>query len=564
MRPTALSDLVLTLTLLGLGLGPASTRAGAAEPDLKGLWKLVILQPLTEGDLLVVAINNPGGKLEAEVRDSQPLPVLPQVRRIESKDGTVSATIRIGNDELVFTGKSSAEGTVKGMLQVGGQRVPARLERTASERISPPPQQPSPLIRDFITARNEQSAKVRVGRFREMLATKPGSPTLAPVYAELLRDSEATGRTEADVRKTVAEWVDGAKAHGDDYAREVRTLALRALGAKAAYAKLAFELASDTDATLAPDAPLQTRADVARALAKTAKLVGNEAVASKAREKSDRLEAELDEQYHKSVPPFKLVPSAGPKERKSDRVVLLELFTGAECPPCVAVDVAFDALGGSYKPTELVALQYHLHVPGPDPLTNADSQTRAEYYPDLGGTPATYFDGKSLVPGGGPMARSKVKYDEFRKVVDEALSKPGGASIDLKVDRKGDTVTIQAGAEAKAGGPKLKLRLALVEEQVRYTGGNGLRFHHQVVRSMPGGVDGKPLTDGKVKTELTVDLAQVRKGLEQYLADFSKEGISFTGDLPAIPLSKLSVVAFVQDDDDRSVLNAAIAPLGGD
>ena len=55
------------------------------------------------------------------------------------------------------------------------------------------------------------------------------------------------------------------------------------------------------------------------------------------------------------------------------RVVVVELFTGAECPPCVSADVAFDALLETYKPNEVVLLEYHLHIPGPDPLTNADS-----------------------------------------------------------------------------------------------------------------------------------------------------------------------------------------------
>ena len=52
----------------------------------------------------------------------------------------------------------------------------------------------------------------------------------------------------------------------------------------------------------------------------------------------------------------------------------MELFTGAQCPPCVAADVAFDVLEKTYKPADLVLIQYHLHIPGPDPLTNAASE----------------------------------------------------------------------------------------------------------------------------------------------------------------------------------------------
>ena len=42
-------------------------------------------------------------------------------------------------------------------------------------------------------------------------------------------------------------------------------------------------------------------------------------------------------------------------------------------------------------------------------------------------------------------------------------------------------------------GEKMMLRFALAEERIRYTGGNGIRYHHMVVRSMPGGAKGVAL-----------------------------------------------------------------------
>ena len=79
------------------------------------------------------------------------------------------------------------------------------------------------------------------------------------------------------------------------------------------------------------------------------------------------------------------------------------------------------------------------------------------------------------------MADAKNKYDEYRKVVDGALAKPSDATVKLKVDRSGDAIKIAASAETKGGGSdkdagkiggsKLKLRLVLVEEVVRYVGG---------------------------------------------------------------------------------------------
>ncbi len=41
------------------------------------------------------------------------------------------------------------------------------------------------------------------------------------------------------------------------------------------------------------------------------------------------------------------------------------MFTGAECPPCVAVDLAFDGLLKAYKPTDVICLQYLHPAAGP-------------------------------------------------------------------------------------------------------------------------------------------------------------------------------------------------------
>jgi hypothetical protein len=257
----------------------------------------------------------------------------------------------------------------------------------------------------------------------------------------------------------------------------------------------------------------------------------------------------------------------------------MELFTGAQCPPCVAADVAFDALLKTYKPSELVTLQYHLHIPGPDPLTNGDSETRQRYYGDsFHGTPSTYFNGDSKASGGGGMGNAKDKYDEYRKVIDAALKGKRRATIDLKVNREGDEIKILAMAQATStakeakskdqcapeaddeapDASKLRLRLALVEEEIRYVGSNKLRFHHHVVRGMPGGAKGQALSEGQGKVDLTLTLDDVRKGLEDYLAPRKAR---FPNPLPPIALEHLSVVAFVQDDDSKEVLHAVMVPV---
>jgi len=78
----------------------------------------------------------------------------------------------------------------------------------------------------------------------------------------------------------------------------------------------------------------------------------------------------------------------------------------------VAADIAFDGATRAYSSKEAIFLQYHLHVPGPDPLTNAESEARAKYYgEEIEGAPTSLLAGRvtscsairpgeSLSPGG--------------------------------------------------------------------------------------------------------------------------------------------------------------------
>src|SRR5262249_1478676 len=140
-----------------------------------------------------------------------------------------------------------------------------------------------------------------------------------------------------------------------------------------------------------------------------------------------KLEAMLDAEFFAKVPTFPVEAFEGRKS-SSDRRVVMELFTGVQCPPCVAADMAFEMLSKRYKPSELILLQYHLHIPGPDALTNVDSVPRAAYYGPFG-APDSFFDGEPAAGGGGPIANVKRKFDAYRAVVDAQLEKPSAAKL---------------------------------------------------------------------------------------------------------------------------------------
>jgi hypothetical protein len=558
------------ISALALVAGPAACApAGAVDTPPTGTFKLVGLDPFNEVELFLFDFTEQAGRVRGTVRDSMPFQNPPQVMRVATRNGVLTVSIEIGNTDALFRGKPATGGAYTGLLTVKDVTIPARLEPTKAERVARKGREVPPLLKEYAEASEDKDLKSRVAKLRALAAKKPGDPTLRVVYAELLENAEVIGLSEPDARQLARQWIDGASPYGDRYAAEIRTDALKALSGKKPFAPLALALASEAEKDIPADAPPEIRGKVLKALALAARQSGKADVAAQAEQRAAKVEAQLDEKFQEQIRPYlpKPEPSAA-KDRKPERVALLELFTGAECPPCVAADLVFDALNETYSPREIASLQYHEHVPGPDPLTSPDSEKRAEYYPDLSGTPSVYLDGQSVAINGGPggpLQAARMRYNEYRPAVERALAKPAGATIDLKANRDGDTVTITATAEAKpgAGGDaaKLRLRLALVEEKVRYQGGNGMRFHHHIVRAMPGGPDGQELRGGRGKAEVTVKLGELRQTLEKYLETSANENGSFPEVPPPIELGKLAVVAFVQDDGDRSVLDAAMVPL---
>src|SRR3712207_8394057 len=60
---------------------------------------------------------------------------------------------------------------------------------------------------------------------------------------------------------------------------------------------------------------------------------------------------------------------------RSDRVVLVELFTSAQEPECGAAELAFTALGRTFQPAEVALVRYDLHARQPDPLSSPDRKS---------------------------------------------------------------------------------------------------------------------------------------------------------------------------------------------
>jgi hypothetical protein len=573
VRGIHLAALALVLILIGIGvIALRSVRAGVI--DLDGSWKLVALAFGDDEFAIVEFIRENGATIASAVDTQRKVLGNAQLKQMEARGDNLTITLT-GPDvgDTVFRGKLAKDGPNAGKfigdVNLRGDIYPASLAKTSDVVVAPLKKNPlEPKIR---AAMRETDPRSRIKRLEELIEDNQGRPNSQILYSLLLSEAEAAGLEGEKVVEVIKRWSQEAKPYGDAWLNDVRFRALAAIGTSKSFAKLAVELAQEVDKSMSDEA-LEKKNVVVRLLARAARHTGMEELAKDAEARHAKLEGRLDEKYLKIVPPFKPAVYPARKDPKANQVVLMELFTGAECPPCVAADVAFDALLATYKPAEFIGLQYHLPIPGPDPLTNDDAEQRQNYYAMvIQGTPSTLLNGKFEAGGGGSLADSELKYGEYRQIIDRILETTKNAEITLSATRSGDQIKIVASAQVVEGAGSVSkgqvgeksqpvLRVALTEESIRYVGGNQIRFHHHVVRAFPGGAKGKELTAGTGKVEVTLDLGDLKSQIEAYLRDFAKTS-SVRNPLPAGKLEDLAVVAFVQDDSDRSVLGAVSVPV---
>jgi hypothetical protein len=302
------------------------------------------------------------------------------------------------------------------------------------------------------------------------------------------------------------------------------------------------------------------------------------ALFSKVRGPNADLEYYLDEVYHKALPnpvtPAKWTPTAS----RSTRLVLAEAFTGSACGPCVSESLAFQALLERYPEAEVASLAYHVHIPGPDPMTTSGSAGRKIYY-DVKGVPTFNVDGALVKLGGGPRDNTAAVYDEYIKAIDKALEAPARAKMTLNATLRGDSIDVKAEMTDVAEDAKgVTLHVVLAERRLRFSGENGIRFHEMVVRAMAG-KDGAgiPIAEpagattklhtfeiGAIRTDITdsleAEIAKRRKTESTATTGTPREYLAEGKAMTDLNRRELVVIAFLQDSQKR-VLQAARADV---
>ena len=119
-----------------------------------------------------------------------------------------------------------------------------------------------------------------------------------------------------------------------------------------------------------------------------------------------------------------------------------------------------------------------------------------------------------------------------------------------------------------AASTDLKLQIALTEDELRYTGENGIRFHPMVVRSLAGkdSLGFALASAGPTNIQWTFDLKALSDQLKKYLDTYEQQGhrgdtFTFSEKKFQIDPNNLSLVAFVQDMKTKVVLQTVYLKL---
>jgi len=222
---------------------------------------------------------------------------------------------------------------------------------------------------------------------------------------------------------------------------------------------------------------------------------------------------------------------------QSQRLVFVEEFTQASCPPCETTTPALNALMNA-NTEKVVQLRYQTSWPGVDPM-NADNpqevQDRVDYYGVTGVPNLLYDGGNTNIPSN-------------QAALDNAYSQNAPVAMTLQHTLADDLSSISVtltvtneGTEAYSDANN-KLRVALVEEEISWDtppGSTSIQVFEAVMKTFLTGTAGMDIPEiaaGETWTQTWEDLP-IAYGMYTF--------------------RELGVVAFIQNDATRRVEQSA-------
>jgi hypothetical protein len=222
---------------------------------------------------------------------------------------------------------------------------------------------------------------------------------------------------------------------------------------------------------------------------------------------------------------------------QSQRLVLLEHFTGASCPPCATYNPGIQDLLDS-NPDKITSIKYQLAPPGTDPMYSHNPQhsgSRANYY-NVTGIPNSVLDGNFFNdhPANWNINTVNNRYDD-----------PSPFDIDISYTVTPTTIDVEVTVTASQDfeDSNLRLHTVVVEEEINFSspaGSNGETEFHNVMKRMLPNQSGTSIESEWVDGEsMTYNLSWNHSNVYSY--------------------PQLAIVAFIQNNTTKEVHQAAFS-----
>ena len=180
----------------------------------------------------------------------------------------------------------------------------------------------------------------------------------------------------------------------------------------------------------------------------------------------------------------------------TDRTVLVELFTGANCPPCVNVDIGLEGFLDDHNRNQVAALLYHRPIPSADKLSTFDTADRQEFYVPSGEpmfAPEFVVDGTIYNVGGFSTPQSAQQWFEDQYTTQSANKSQLSIEVDAQIaPSMYGQVWVNVTALEVLDYANLYLHVVVVRKYYGpWNGGNGVVDHIYTVRKMLPDSDGE-------------------------------------------------------------------------
>lgn len=176
---------------------------------------------------------------------------------------------------------------------------------------------------------------------------------------------------------------------------------------------------------------------------------------------------------------------------QSKRMVLVEEFTGASCPPCASQNPAFNAFLDKNK-DKAIAIKYQINIPGADPMYNenpTEVRTRFTKY-NPSGVPSAILNGFTPVGGANDYTGFTGNITQARLDDEYAKASPYSLNLTYKLNAAGDSafakMVVKSISDVAVTGNR-RAYIVFVEEKISYdksAGSNGEKEFFNVMKKV--------------------------------------------------------------------------------